>query len=122
MYDHRIYLKVKVKSLAAEAKLIRAEEHKNPRHREGLSRHRRSVVRGEARHTLLAYGFLRGKTYQQMEQRVRDDVYPDFQRVWRMVEKYGVQWDLSDDYREYKERREEQEKRFWEWARAPLKN
>ena len=119
MYDHRVYLKVKIKSLAAEAKIIRVEERKNKKARQGLAEHRRTVVRNEARHSLLAYGFLRGKKYSQMEAKCHE--YPDFERVERMVKKYGVQWDWDRPMTENTENREAQEKRFQEWIHEPIK-
>jgi len=72
MRDSRIYLKVKIKSLAAEARIIRHEEAKarkwkNTALRVGLAGHRRGIVRSAARHTHLAYGFLRGRPYKAME-------------------------------------------------------
>lgn len=83
----KIYLKVKIKSLAEEAKIIKLEERKalrNAKHckkTQGLEdqvdiwkktyselkEHRKGIVRSEYRAALLAYGFIRGKTYNQME-------------------------------------------------------
>lgn len=73
------FLKIKIKSLAAESKIIRAEERKvlgfarelssesNQVYRDehletyvGLRRHRTTIVRDEARVSFLAYAFLRG--------------------------------------------------------------
>lgn len=75
------YLKVKVKSLAEEAKIIRHEEHlakcreRAAKERNkpfnspfwGLRLHRTQDVRNEARCAHLAYGFLLGRSYEQME-------------------------------------------------------
>ena len=110
----RIHLKVKSESLAAEARIIRNMERKyrkwksraqkkayrkegrertyqgSPKLRESLRRHRIKVVRPEARHTHLAYGFLRGRRYRQIEPRLRDSTpRPDWDRVAAMVAKYG---------------------------------
>jgi hypothetical protein len=82
----KTYLKIKIISLAAEAAIIRAEERKWPRERDiskelrsepehrarwetrtGLRDHRTGIVRREARASLLAYGFLRGRAYRQIE-------------------------------------------------------
>lgn len=81
-----IYLKVKIKSLAEEALIIRKEErraleiaklqraltYKGNINGEFLYRclrmHRKSPVGTEARYALIAYGFLRGKKYKQIEQ------------------------------------------------------
>jgi len=87
--DCRIYLKVKLKSLAEEARIIRAETNKAklPSIKDGLASHRRGIVRYEARHTLLAYGFLRGRSYRQLEQKAKEA--PNWAKVRKMVEKYG---------------------------------
>lgn len=82
MNPQLVYLKVKIKSLAEEAKIIRAMEKKatkrNWTHVEprlgyefkianGLHYHRTHDVRNEARASQLAYGFLRGKKYATLE-------------------------------------------------------
>lgn len=100
-----VELKVKVKSLAAEARIIRDEErkiksrlgkgpHKSDAHQHkdkdtlaSLQNHRRGVVRHEQRHSLLAYGFLRGVAYRRMEPTCR--VEPDWGKVLKMVERFG---------------------------------
>jgi hypothetical protein len=96
MSDKRVYLKVKVKSLAAEALIIRKEEKKNTKVdpelgcnpiRMGLKDHRKGVVRWEARHALLAYGFIRGRAYRQIEPSGSGSF--DVDKVWRMIEKYS---------------------------------
>lgn len=80
-------LKIKLKSLAAEAKIIRKEERKGGYYREELYRHRIDVVRYEARHTHIAYGLIRGRTLDQIE---RADSRPfDHKRVEAMCLKYG---------------------------------
>lgn len=128
MQDNRTYLKVKIKSLAEEAKIIRKEERKPHKdmdeygysaERMGLMCHRTGTVRNEARHTLLAYGFIRGRKYRQME--AKCEYEPDWKKVWRMVEKHGVQrqwfWRVDSETRQaYKKRRLEQERRFKEWS------
>ena len=57
----RSKFKVKIRSLAAEAGIIRQEESKagTDSHRGILTAHRTGIVRSEARHTQLAYAFLR---------------------------------------------------------------
>ena len=86
-----VYLKIKLKSLAAEARIIRAQERKTKGQwnatRESLYRHRIDVVRKVSRETHLAYGFLRGRTYEQMERSCYSP--PDWKAVEKMVEKYG---------------------------------
>lgn len=91
----KAYLKIKVVSLAAEAKLIRREESKMKRRRSerardafiGLRQHRINVVRPEARAACLAYAFLRGRPYRQVE-RVSYSL-PDWTKVAKLVERYG---------------------------------
>lgn len=121
--DERLYLKVKVKSLAAEAKMIRKEEKRcrTPSLREGLYRHRIDVVRLESRHTNLAYGFLRGIDYHRMEQKAKEA--PDWTKIRKMVEKYGLHfpsvWNVSDGYSVIEARKKQHlaeiMKRFDEW-------
>ena len=76
----KIYLKVKIASLAAEARIIRNLEKRRrtrltKRHIPlisdniwcGLNTHRRFELRIEARHAQLAYGFLRSRAYRTIE-------------------------------------------------------
>lgn len=98
--DYRIYLKVKNKSLAAESKIIRKEEKRNPDFRSGLEHHRKTVVRSESRHTHLAYGFLRGLKRSRIEQRFRSE--PNKAKVWKMVKKYNpYAFDLERKFDEW---------------------
>lgn len=92
-----IFLKVKVKSLAAESRIIRREQDRlRSRGKirsdrrdlfESLASHRRGVVRREARNSHLAYGYLRGVPYRAMERVARED--PDWHAIERMVGRYG---------------------------------
>lgn len=91
------YLKVKIKSLAAEAQIIRAEE-RVWKAREisegrptffGLRHHRVIDVRNEARVALLAYGFIRGVSYARMEGPGTKS-WPNWTRVAQLVAKYGA--------------------------------
>jgi len=93
MVDERKYLKVKVKSLAEEAKIIRQEEKRTtrPSIKFGLRDHRIGIVRNEMRHTLIAYGFIRGKAYKEVENRTHEA--PDWDKVRSMVKRYGSHWD-----------------------------
>lgn len=87
-----IYLRVKLKSLASEAKHIRLEEHKAKDAKEffelqALREHRIHKVRTTGRATLLAYQFLRGVPYAVCEQ---EDSRPfDITPVLTMIQKYG---------------------------------
>jgi hypothetical protein len=92
---HTRFLKVKIKSLCAEARIIRFEELKTRDDlRNSLRRHRVEDVRSESRATLLAYNFLRGKTLAQTEPNASTP--PDWDRVERMVKKYGNITALSE--------------------------
>mgnify|MGYP000953442220 CR=1 FL=1 len=65
----KTYLKVKIKSLAAEAEIIKKEERKARDEvvKRELIVHRRRDVAKEARAAHLAYGFLNGKKYAELE-------------------------------------------------------
>ena len=87
MNEKVLYLKIKIKSLAVEAKLIRLEERKvKGLTKHNLSEHRKHVVRPEARATLLAYGFLRGRDYRSIESNATTK--PDWTKVKSMVKRY----------------------------------
>lgn len=103
--NEKVYLKVKVKSLAEEARIIRKEEKRNKEFQRGLKDHRTGIVREEARHTLLAYGFLRGRSYHQIEH--KDSKAPNWDKVKKMVEKYGTVNHYLDNetYAEYTKRK-----------------
>ena len=61
-------LRVNVKSLAAEAKIIRAEERRaGCTYRDELHLHRTGRLREEARYAQLALAFVRGKAYKTVE-------------------------------------------------------
>lgn len=109
-----VFLKVKIKSLAAEARIIRAEEKKfnavverpmlqrgqpriprtvkwkaSPeqlRIRAQLWEHRTKDVRGEARCSLIAYGYLRGRKYKWVEDKAKTP--PNWENVQRIIEKF----------------------------------
>ena len=89
----RIHLKIKIVSLSAEARLIRKEERRWPgesEHRTTLYLHRTRDVRREGRSALIAYGFLRGRAYRQIEPSNRGDrPGPHWSRVVDLVAKYG---------------------------------
>lgn len=107
--DRRLYLKIKLKSLAAEARIIRHEERKGFLYAE-LRDHRIMVVRKEARHTLLAYGFLRGRTRAQIETSKKP---VDWAKVESMVKKYGAVFGGS--FAECKAENDRVSSRFQSW-------
>jgi hypothetical protein len=83
-------LRVKIKSLAEESRIIRHEERKarNREVHESLYRHRVVDVRREQRASVLAYAFLRGRDYASCERPAGCNP-PDFARIQRLVEKFG---------------------------------
>lgn len=121
------YIKVKILSLAAEAKIIRKQEQKARKHgnrslRVGLADHRRGIVRHEARHAQLAYGFLRGTPYKQMEAKCHPGCGPDFKKVRSSIERYACarrevgmkEGDYGYFYMEYEPKEE------WEARKAQI--
>lgn len=68
-HDRRVMLKIKLGSLAEEARIIRREEQKRLMGdiRVALWKHRTQDVRFEARAAHLAYGIMRGLDIEQME-------------------------------------------------------
>lgn len=116
------YIKVKIKSLAAEAKIIRREEQKARAHgnshlRVGLADHRRGIVRHEARHAQLAYGFLRGTPYKAMEAKCHGGCAPDFKKVRASIEKYGCEMRWGQETRdEFKARQTQMLADFDKWV------
>lgn len=87
--ENIIKLKVKTKSLAEEARIIRGLERKYGF--DSLAYHRVWDVRNESRATHLATAFLKGKAYKTVESKVHDEqklltyILP---RVISMVKKY----------------------------------
>jgi hypothetical protein len=83
------HLKIKIKTLAAEAAIIRHAERRapTPERRSSLIEHRRGIVRNEQRHSLLAYGFLRGRPYSAMEKTCHQP--PQWGKVKTMIERFG---------------------------------
>lgn len=100
-FDRRAMLRVKLKSLAAEARIIRHEERRyaGTALQPELWLHRTRDVRAEARATHLAYGFIRGRTFGQMECNTKDPVGEQTkERVKTMLRKYGPAGMAEPDY------------------------
>lgn len=90
--DSLIHLKVKIKSLAAESKIIRLEERRAKAAgrralRASLQDHRLHVVRSEARHSQLAYAFLRNRELVSIER--QGSSRPNWDSVRKMVERFS---------------------------------
>lgn len=99
----RAYLRVKIKSLAAEAVIIKSEERRHrrvPLVRESLHLHRVRDVRREARAALLALAFLRDVPVARLEDRAR--TRPVWERVESLVRKYG-DGDVRDRMQKFSE-------------------
>jgi hypothetical protein len=95
-----VELKIKLKSLAEEARIIRREELIAKKRGDystlnSLHNHRVLVVRPAARSTHLAYSFLRGRNYRDVERMCYHQ--PNFAEVFRMVKKYGGWAQKEDD-------------------------
>lgn len=117
----KIYLKVKIKSLAEEARIIRREERKalnSARYCNGkqgkqteseeqyklffeLKAHRQGIVREESRAALIAYAFIRGKSFASLSEQLPEKTAFDkngwcyysnrtlWSRVGRLIYKYS---------------------------------
>lgn len=111
----KTYLKIKICSLAAEAKIIKREERRWFKHisskaisdpnkmgepirikhfykkdhplRMALRAHRIDDVRTECRSAHIAYGYLRGRCYKQIENKCY--VAPNWERIAELIRKYG---------------------------------
>lgn len=89
LIDRREMLRVKVKSLAEEARIIRREEKKSHGMiRAELYEHRIGIVRREARAACLALGLCKGRTIEQMEPTSKSK--PDYKRVYELMRRYGT--------------------------------
>ena len=85
-------LKVKIKSLAEEAKLIRKEELKRKGNNwsyqaDNLREHRIYVVRPEARSAHFAYSFIKGVPFHEIEPKRKTE--PDWKRIQELIKKYA---------------------------------
>lgn len=89
LIDRREMLRVKLKSLAEEARIIRHEERRAGATylRNELWQHRVFVVRKAARDTHIAYGLIRGLTIDQIEPKRYSE--PNWEAIEKMVKKYG---------------------------------
>jgi len=86
--ERLIHLRIKIKSLAAEASTIREEARKvHGMVKWELNHHRTSLLRKHARHNLLAYGLLRGVPYEVIEIKCNDA--PHFESVIKFAKTFG---------------------------------
>lgn len=88
LVDRRELLRVKVMSLAEEARIIRRLEGRTwGSIREEMSAHRRGVVREESRAAHVAYGLIRGLPIDRIEVKVKTE--PDWVKVEKLCKRYG---------------------------------
>lgn len=86
--DRREMLRVKVKTLAIEARVIRREEGRtNGVLQYELHNHRVNELRREARSAHIAYGLIKGRAMKQIENKASTP--PDQKRVEALIKKYG---------------------------------
>ena len=109
--DKRIFLKVKIKSLVAETRIIQSMEARHSFWASQMEVHRHGVIRDEMRATLIAYGFVRGRAYEEIEPNALTQ--PDWDRVAKMVSRYGISYDPNtESYSEFTAKRGEQVNRY----------
>lgn len=86
--ERTIHLRIKIKSLADEARTIRAEAKKvSGMVKWELNHHRTSVVRPHARLSLLAYGLLRGVPYRAIEHSCYE--LPNWEKIRNLASRFG---------------------------------
>lgn len=86
--DRREMLRIKLKSLVAEVRIIQQEEKRMPQLlRMEMQVHRKTVIREASRHAHLALGFLRGRSYGQLEAIHYSE--PNWKKVEAMIYQYG---------------------------------
>ena len=90
MINKKLALKIKVKHLAEESRIIRFEEKRNNGDtRDWLYFHRIFDVRSEARATHIAYAFAKGTKLQNVERYPENIPSGIWARVTQMVKKYS---------------------------------
>lgn len=92
-HTRRIHLRIKIKSLADEARIIRKEAKKTSgMEKWELNEHRTKVVRPHTRHNLLAYGILIGTPYEAMENKCNEP--PRFSEVSKIAKRFGAKEEI----------------------------
>jgi hypothetical protein len=86
--DQRVFLKIKLASLVAEARIIRKRERQAKDDlRNQLRNHRVGIVRSASRSTGIALGLIRGRTLEQMEPSRKTE--PNWTEILKMLKRYG---------------------------------
>lgn len=100
MINKKLGLRVKVKHLAEEAKIIRKEEKRtNGDTREWLYLHRIHSVRPECRATHIAYAFAKGTALKKVEKYPSEIPSSVWARVAKMVNLYSNR--STNEYKEW---------------------
>lgn len=95
--ERTVHLRIKIKSLVAESRIIRAEARKTSKQRKyNLNQHRTSVVRVHTRLNLLAYGILRNIPYEVMEKKCREK--PNFMKIQKIAISFGAKEDVAKQW------------------------
>ena len=104
---HQRFLKVKIKSLSEESKIIRLEEKKSRDELQNrLHYHRTQDVRNESRAAQIAYAYLRGKDLKVIEKPKKTfdcTRYQCYTRASKIVKKFGTE-DASKGFQQWLER------------------
>jgi hypothetical protein len=122
-------LKIKIKSLAAEAVIIKKEEQKwlrapynNPYDNGApgthplyfdLRHHRLEMVRKECRDSIIAYGYMRGLAYRQIEAKCHQE--PNWQNVFTILKRFWRRLDIFS-----KEKMAEEWNALKAWSKVEL--
>ena len=100
MINKKLGLKVKVKHLAEEARIIRKEEKRNYGDtRDWLYLHRIHGVRPECRASHIAYAFAKGTALEKIERFPENIPQSVWARVTMMVKKYSDK--STEDYKNW---------------------
>lgn len=87
--ERTIHLRIKIKHLAEEARINRAEAKRaRGMVKWDLNHHRKTVIRLHSRHNLLAYGLVRGVPYEVIELKCRKE--PNWKKVSSIAERFGA--------------------------------
>jgi hypothetical protein len=105
-------LKIKIKSLAEEAKIIRHEVNKASKLQKyytseedrcslgnlkyNLNEHKKGIVRHESRHALLAYAIIRNIPYEKLEAKCNEAPY--LKKVSDMARRFGAAQDVIEEW------------------------
>lgn len=111
-------LKVEIKSLAMKSRSLRQEIRRTSSlHLQSTLQMERLKVRQSLRCLHLAYGFIRGRSYAEIE--CAPKTMPSFDAVSQYVNDYGVckDWDLAygNVHEDYKSRKSEQDEHLMNW-------